>query len=272
MKQFYPVLKKSCKSFFRNFKPVLLMILVDITFFVSFALVYAKLWEKIMANVTLVMDMMEVSLPEFADVQTEAQLSALAAKSSSFMIYYKNIGYYLGMLFVAVLVMWCIFQGVNWFLANDIIGKKKEKFLKFIGKFSLLTVIWWALFLLIISLYLKLSAQASMDMLPVVGSSAASVLAWLLLFVLFYFAYTSYALMPGHKLKHLFPELLKTAYTEYKTLVPVYLFTALLLALEYLLFMKSFAFGGVAAGVFAVVIIFPTIAWTRFYAITALEK
>ncbi len=248
------------------------MILIDIAFFVSFALVYARIWEKIMANVNLVMDIMDVSVEQFAEVQTEAQLSALAAKSSSFMIYYKNIGYYLGMLFVAVLVMWCIFQGLNWFLANDIIGKKKEKFLKFMGKFSLLTVIWWALFLLIISLYMKLSAQASMDIIPLVGSKAASILAWLLLFVLFYFAYTSYALMPSHKLKHLFPQLLKTAYTEYKTLVPVYLFTAVLLALEYLVFMKAFAFGGVAAGVFAVVIIFPTIAWSRFYAITALEK
>jgi len=272
MKNFYKTLKNSCIAFYKNFKQVSLIILLDMTFFVIFALSYVKIWKKMMVSVNAVMKLMDVSMAEFAGVQSEAQLSALSSQSGLFMAHYKQIGYYLGMLFVLILILWCIFQGINWFLTNDLTGEKKEKFLKFMGKFSLLTVIWWALFLLIISLGMKLSMNASMAAIPLFGKTTATVITLLLLFVLFYFAYTSYVLVPEHKMKTLFSALGKTAYKEYQILVPTYLFTAVLLVFEYLIFMKSFAYGGVIAGIFAVVIIFPTIAWSRFYAITVLEK
>jgi hypothetical protein len=272
MNNFYKTLAKSCKTFFRNFKSVIIIILLDIAFFVCSALVYTGVWDKIMFNVNAVLQIMEISMEDFAQVQTEAQLSALAAKYDSFMVYYRNIGYYLGMLFVSLLVLWCVFHGINWFLTNDMAGKTKEKFLKYIGKFSLLTVLWWALFLLIISLGMKLSMQASMAAAPLVGANAGRILTWVLLFILFYVAYTSYVLTPKYKLKQLFRELFRTAYSEYKTLVPVYLFTAAVLVLEYYFFIRTMSLGGVAAGIFAVMIIFPTVAWSRFYATTSLEK
>jgi hypothetical protein len=272
MKEFYKTLTKSCKAFFGNFKSVVIIMLIDIACFICTAYVYTYVWEKIMASTNIILGLMDISMEEFAEVQTEAQLQALSSQSNVFMSHYQNIGYNLGVLFVSILIFWCIFQGINWLLTSIAMNQKKEKFVKHMGKFSLLTLIWWALALLIMSLGMKLSMNASMEVLPIFGEHVSTMITLALMLVLFYFAYTSYALIPSHRMKTLFHALFKKAFEDYRVLIPAYLFTAAVLIGEYLIFMKLFMYGGTAAGIFAVVLIFPSIAWSRFYAITAVEK
>jgi hypothetical protein len=119
---------------------------------------------------------------------------------------------------------------------------------------------------------MKASFYASMAALPLFSRSGAQIITYLLVFLLFSFAYTSYVLIPKHKIRDLFQKTAKTLYENYKILLPVYLFTAVVLLGEYYLFMKSMAFGGYIPVIFAVVVIFPSIAWSRFYAIKAVEK
>lgn len=272
MKPFYPTLKKSCERFFANLKSVVLIMLVDIAFFIIMAGVFTKVWERSMVHVEAVLGMMDISMEQLAEAQTEAQLSALAARQGEFMAHYGQIGYYVAMLFVSLLVFWCIFQGVNWFLTQGMLEKKKYSFLRYFGKFSLLSLIWWILFILIAGVSLRISFYSSMAALPFISSTAARILTLALLFALFYISYTSYALIPKYKLKDLFSNLLKTSYTHLNTLVLVYLFTAVILVLEYYVFIRSMSLGVYVPVIFALVIIFPTIAWSRFYAITALES
>ncbi len=113
---------------------------------------------------------------------------------------------------------------------------------------------------------------SSLAIIPYFGKYISTTVTLSLLFVLFYFAYTSYAILPDYKLKKLFPALIRIAYTKINVLLPAYLFSAVLVVLEYYFFIRSMSLGGAAAGIFAVLIIFPTVAWSRFYAITVLEK
>jgi hypothetical protein len=117
----------------------------------------------------------------------------------------------------------------------------------------------------------KLSMYSTMAALPYVSSQASKLAILAMLFLLFYLSYTSYALMPYYKMKSLFSGLLKKSYNEWKTLVPGYLFMAAAIIGEYYFFMRSFAYGGYTALAFALIIIFPTIAWSRLYAIKLAE-
>lgn len=271
MKPFYPTMRKSCRKFYSKFKSVIMIIVIDIIFFICLAGLFTKVWEKAMVHITAVTDLMDINLAQLGEVQTEAQLSALAANQAMFMAHYRQISYYIGMLLVGILALWIVFQSVSWFITNNAIGKKKSKFIPYFGKFALLTAAWWVLFVLLLGFGTRLSAYSTMAALPYISNAASKSLFFVLLFFIFYLAYTSYALIPSHKMKRLPKILLRAAYHEWKTLLPAYLFTAAILVGEYFFFMRSFALGGYAAALFAVVIIFPTVAWSRFYAMTAVD-
>ena len=271
MNHFYPNLKKSWNLFRENFKHVIILILIDIAFFICLGAAYTKVWEKSMEHVNVVMEMMNINIAQLVEVQSEEHLAMLASQYSDFMVHYQQIGYYVGMLLVAMLAFWCIFQGVNWFLTEGMAGKE-QRFWKYIGKFTLLTFIWWLVFLVIAGIGTKMSFYASMSTLSIVGKTGANFLMAILLFLLFSIAFTSYTFIPKYSLKKMFKEIFIAFKTNYKTIFPVFLFIAAVLVIEYFFFLRAFLFGGYAAGVFAVVVIFPTISWIRFYAITALEN
>jgi hypothetical protein len=271
-KPFYPTLKKSCERFFASLKSVVLIMLVDIAFFIIMAGVFTKVWERSMVHVEAVLEMMDISMEQLAGAQTEAQLSALAARQGEFMAHYWQIGYYVAMLFVSLLVFWCIFQGVNWFLTEGMAEKKEHRFWKYMGKFTLLSFIWWIVFVVIVGIGLKMSFYSSMAILPLAGKGFARVLILILMFLLFSMAYTSYTLMPKCTLKQVFRKLFSAFRDNYKAIFPVFIFLAAVLVIEYLFFLRAFMFGGYGPALFAVIVIFPTISWSRFYVITALEK
>lgn len=272
MKQFYPTLQKSCRAFFDNLKSVFMLVIIDIMFFISFALVYAKVWEKATIHVNYILDIMGIEMAELAGVEAEAHIASLLSQQSEFLYHYRQIGFYVGMLLVSVLAFWCVFHGINWFITQGIVKKAKVDAKNFFGRFTLLSALWWFMFMMIMWLSLKLSMYASMEVVPLVSGAAAKLLVLALLFCLFCLAYSSYSLAADHNLKHIFKALVNLWRKKYNVLLPAYLFMAVVLVGEYFFFMRSFAFGGYAALVFALVILFPTLAWTRFYALVVLKE
>ena len=271
MNHFYSNLKKSWNLFRENFKHVIILILIDIAFFICMSAAYTKVWEKAMVHANAVMEMMNINIAQLVDVQSQEQLAMLAAQHSGFMAHYQQIGYYVGMLLASLLAFWCIFQGVNWFLTEGM-ARKEQRFWKYVGKFTLLSFIWWLVFLFIAGIGTKMSFQASMSTLPIVGKTGVSILMTVLMFILFCISFTSYTLIPKYSLKQIFRQVFIKLRKNYKQILQVFLFIAVVLMAEYFFFMRSFIFGGYAAAAFAVIVIFPTLSWIRFYTITALEN
>ena len=268
--KFYTLLKKSCKSFFDNAKFDVINILIDIGFFVLMANIYTKIWEKMFIHMQAVVDLMGIEFAELAEVQSEAQLSSLAANQGQFMVHYQQISNYVLLILLSLLVFWIIFQGINWFRTQNLLGKKTD-FKTYMARFSIISLLAWLVFMIISFFSMKTSFYASQSLFPSIGGFAENILTIILLFLLFYLVYIAYTLIPRYRLKDLLKNLIPIAYHGYKKLLPAYLFMALVLLGEYLVFMRAFYFGGYAAAVFAIVIIFPTLSWTRFYAIKALE-
>ena len=269
---FYPTLTKSCRQFFNNLKSVLMIVIIDIMFFIGFALVYSKVWEKAMIHVNYVLDIMGIDIAGLAEVEAEAHIASLLSQQSEFLYHYRQIGYYVGMLLVSILAFWCVFHGINWIITQGIVLKEKVKAKNFFGRFVLLSSLWWFAFLVIMWLSLKLSMYSSMEVLPFVSGYASKLLIAALLFALFCLSYSSYSLVPEHNLKRIFKALVNLWKKKYNTLLPGYLFMLVVLIGEYFFFMRSFMFGGYAAIAFALVIFFPTIAWTRFYSIALVKE
>lgn len=269
--KFSDLLKKSCKSFFSNFRQSFIVMLIDIAFFIVIAVVYTKIWEKTLSHVQVVIDLMGGEIGDLAGIQSEAQLSSIAANHVQFMTHYNQIGKYIIMLAVSLFIFWTVFHGLNWFITQNLIGKKKIIFKKYITRFALVSFVGWLAFLIVAFLTLKMAFYASQSLFPEIGGIAKSSVTFVLLFALFYLSYTAYAMIPKYDIKELFKKLIPTAYKNYKTLLPVYVFMSLVILGEYFIFLKLFYFGGYVPAFFAVILIFPTIAWTRFYAIKALE-
>jgi hypothetical protein len=269
--KFYPLLKKSCRTFFSHFRQSVIVMLLDVAFFIVMAIVYTKIWEKTIAHVQAIVDLMGAEIGDLAGAQTEAQLSAIAANQAQFMAHYNQIGKYVIMLAISLFIFWSVFHGLNWFITQNLIGKKID-FRKYMKRFAVISLIGWLAFMILGFFSLKIAFYASQSLFPSVGNAVKSAVTLLFLFIIFYLSYTAYAMIPKYGIKSLLKKLILVSYNKYRTLLPAYLFMSLVVIGEYLVFVKLFYFGGYVPAVFAVVVAFPTIAWTRFYAIKAVEQ
>lgn len=266
MKSFYNNLKKAFREFSSSSKTVFLVIFIDVLFLVAMSGAYTFAVEKTFDHVDAVTALMDVSFEQLAESQTQAELSMLAAQQSTFMFHYKEIMKYIAIFAFTFLLFWIIFQGVNWYLTQNSV--KKTGFKDYAVKFSLSSVISWILLLLIIFFSAKMAFQAYTSLVPLAGRYFRTGVSILLFFFLFYFTYTVYAFIPRKKF---LKDALKRSYRDYKVLLPAYIFISVLLTIEYLIFVKIMYFGGYAAAVFALLILFPTIAFSRFYAVIISE-
>jgi len=271
-KQFYPTLKEACGKFRDNWKNVIIIMLIDITFFICIAGAFTGAWNNSFFHVNRVMDLMDAEMGDLADAQSQEQLQALAANYDVFMEQYNQIAKYVITFLITTVLCWMVFQGVNWHLTKTALAKKRHKFLPYIGKFTAVSAFWWLIFIFVFGFGMKMSFYSSVSTFPFLLQGVSGAVRIILMLAVFYLAYTSFALLPGYKLKESFKAVWSTARKKYELLAPSYAFMAVVLVGEYFFFLKSFIFGYYAPILFALVIIFPTIAWTRFYAIIISSK
>ena len=105
--------------------------------------------------------------------------------------YYFELQMYALMMVVGFLVIWIIMGSINWFMTEKIIFKAKKFFTYFI-KFSLLSIVWYLLFLLISSMiYIPLSSLLKQNAASIVNILYG--IYFLLILMLLYFANISSA-------------------------------------------------------------------------------
>ncbi len=272
MNRLKSLIKKSLQDLKSGFKSKKLFqaYFSDFVFFAAFISVYYYFFTKVMVHIEAVVSLAQTSTEGIMEATTDEQISFLVARNAEFAAHYTEILNYILMFFTVMAALWVLLQGLSWLLTFRALSKKPS--LKdFYSKFALLSALWALAFALIVILSMKASYTTTMGAIPLIGSTASSIITAAFFMLLFCAAYTSYALIPHHTIKQILPAVFRKISKQWKIFIPSYILLSLLFAAEYLLFLKSMRFGYGPAFALLLILIFPTIIFSRIYAVMLSE-
>ena len=255
-------------KFFAKAKHLPLFIFIDLTGLLVFFAFFGWLWSFMNEQFTAMMDLIQ-KINLVGDVTLGPGAAELLSYQAEVMAHYKQILRYVWLLLLAIFIIWVVSQGLNWWFTERLIFKKKHPFFKYLGKFALVSVPWAILLLIAIVIWLKTQAKVYFATIEPVSGWTTLITFFLILFVIGYFAYTSYALIPRAKLGlPLVMKLGKFCFGQWKRfLIADLIIWAILLAevvAMVLLFRIESIYLSVAVFIF---LILPTFAWARIKSI-----
>ncbi len=255
-------IKQSWHSLKDYRKWIVLTVIVDLLALIGFTKVYIYVWENAMVHLEAVSE--AFSGGAITDV------SELAAKSAEFTVHQEALMKFAWIFLISLVVIWAVSQGINWFICSKIAMRKKinmDHFTEHMIKFSVLTVVWTIVFVLITALSVKMGVS----FMRMLGSTNEIIIA--ILFVLLcYFEFVSYAIIPKYRLGEIIQKTFKTGGIYLKQTIPLYLSAIILIAVLSFIMVKIWAINEIWSLVFFVMIMLPAFAYLRILFVRTMEK
>lgn len=141
-----PVIKEWLESWMllgRNTTFVLASGLVDIVFFIAYGFLTAPVFDKLTEHVIVIGTLVSEQMRVAAGRARPAVIDTLFQQPVS-----QYTWQFVGLLIVLVLVvfvLFCVFQGLNWWLATSVIGKKQQ-WRDFLLRFARVNLLWFGLY------------------------------------------------------------------------------------------------------------------------------
>jgi len=170
------------------------------------------------------------------------------------------------LLLVGTFLLWCIFQGLNWMISDNIINKSKIKFKKFL-KLNVISFLW----LIIIIIFFKLFNTGLVEGLTEQEKFGAAIMLIIFFFIVFYFLSINYSLfLLSLKLKESIKKSFFIGVVKFYKILPVFLLIFLIFVLSSaVLSVLTSLFWGF--GIIGLIIFFILISWSRFFILLSLE-
>ena len=237
LKLLYNHAASSFMIFIKNPLFILSSFFADLLLFLIFSFVYSFFSTGIMERIIEVNDIMAGLNQQLVTItqgiEDNAALSAVMAGQQVIVEHVKEIVILAIGLMISTYILWSIFQGISWHLASWAAYGKKIHFLKYLGRFSLLSLVWFIALALIGYATYKVSVYNELSRFMIIGQETINYLMLFLVAVMFYFAVISYSFAA----KNSFLISLKNAFVfgirRIHHYLPTYLSIALLLVIIY---------------------------------------
>ena len=254
---------KAWKTFVANKKILPLIVLVDVLFIYGLTRLHYEVFKRASVYATKLTAMMGKQVQDIAETTQLPTLEIL--QSPEFTATYHQLLKYIGIFVLGGLAIWLVGKGINWFLAHKSVGKTDIKTfaLKFLG----MTLAWFIVFIIIAIIVLNILNYALFGAFPLIGEGGANSFAVLLFWVLSYFVFISYSLIPKPAFKNAFIIGAK----QWRDLLPVHIINTLILFVaasvpETLLEINIYLMFA-----FVIFIALPAVAWSRVLWVTAVK-
>lgn len=193
----------SFSSVLRSWPYLLLSVLFDFLFLVATGVVITLIQFTLFEHLEKIMEMTgEVTggLVNIYNQTAEVSAGMMSIPNNPDFQYHVNIIFkYLGIMVLATLIIWIIFQGLSWFIAYRMSHEKKDRipFLVFWRDFAIKTIPFYVLTVLWIFLSVRVLLSIKMSMTPWLGEDALnSIFIFLVLFT-WYFGSVAYTIVSG---------------------------------------------------------------------------
>lgn len=215
---FLSQLKPALKLCWKNRLIVALCGMIDIAFFIALAFAHYEILKRLAGFVQVLMEELQNTLAGAIAQEDITQFKPALMKSAGFLTAYHQILKFIIILLIAVFLIWIVFKSINWYLANRIV-KGKINFKSYAKYFALYSLLWFFGLILILAIFVSLTSYSTSQMLPLIGQTGTKILTAVLILVLAYFAFISFALIPKVKFKEVFIKGAK----KWKQIIPAYI-------------------------------------------------
>lgn len=239
-----------------NKKLLLAIILIEFLFLYALTQVHLYFFVPTAQTADLLSGIMQEELDQLAGAEV-LQMEGALAGNEAFMSAYHDLLALLGLFLLSALLTWIIFKTLSWHLSLKSIHNKTP-FTASLLKFPLLSLFWFAVLCITLTLY-SVATGAALPLGPVVT------LFTLLTIIIAYFAQISFALIPAQQT---FKKTFTTGITNAHNTIPAFLVNALILGIAFWLPFNWMDNPALTAAIILLISI-PALAFTRLHMIIA---
>ncbi|MBU3942313.1 MAG: hypothetical protein KKF74_05360 [Nanoarchaeota archaeon] len=239
----------------------------DLLFLFVFFIAYNFFLGNIMNKVISLLMLTGESLQGLTQTDITLNILSNQQQMNSLII---SIGFWIFGLAILSYLLYCIFQGLVWFIAHKIL-EEKTNFKEYIKRFFAVNILWCISFIIIAYFYVKAVIYTQVLRSPS-NLGTVSIFSAVLLVILCYFALISYVLIK----KHSFVDSIKKSFSlgtkEFQTIVPMYVLLILGFALIDVLLRLLFMISTTLMIIVGIILMFPFIAYARIVIISVIEN
>lgn len=242
-----------------------LNLLVDFAFLIVFSAVYIFFAIGIMDKIHSLAD--SVTREVLQNVQPAENVFGMLLQVSALK---PQLGLIVSMLFyliIALFLVWLVFQATSWWLSFKI-NKIKADFFSHFASFTLFNFIWWALFVLVVYGFFRLSFHNLLY--SGINQTAINCIAVLLLIIISYFELASYSIYG--KLKETLRKLFRVAIKKAHLTILTYAIITVIFAVVYFASLGIFALNTVAGFIAGIILTTAAITFSRIYLISFINR
>lgn len=174
---------------FKEKKKLLLMLFLDFLFFLLFFLFGGMIMQNIVSNFNILQEKGSMLNPDDFSNSQES-INNVIQQLQGFQDILSNIFLMIALFAVGVFFLWCLFQGINWFITNMIVNKKSVLNFKNFLKLNVISLFWFVLTVIFFILFSK----GLVENLSYQEKAGAGVMILVFFFVAFYFLSIGYGL------------------------------------------------------------------------------
>jgi len=165
--------------------------------------------------------------------------------------------------FIVILILMIIFKGINWFLALRCCGVKAD-FKKYVLNFSIMSILWFLVNIIIGIIFLKLFMRISQQL--------TALIVIILFLINCYFLFIGYVIGSEHGLKEICKKTILTGIKDFKKIFWAYFVIIVLFAIvNYILRLFSLiGFGALMIAGF--ILVMPLVVYSRVYLVGIMEE
>ena len=216
----FPTIARAWNAFVEYKKLLPLIVLVDILFVYGLTRLHYEVFNRASTAALKLTSMMSEQVQELS---SEAVPELAVLQSAEFIAAYHELVRYISIFFGAALLIWLAGKGITWFLAHKTVEKKTPAVI-FATKFLGMTLLWFVIFILLTIGALQVLDYSLFGVFPLVNKATANIFIVFVYWLLAYFVFISYALLPRKVLKQTFVLGVKF----WKELLPVHAVTSLI--------------------------------------------
>ena len=255
--------KKSCNLIWN--KKILLIILFDFLFFFLLFLLSGIIMQNVVVNLGVLQEK-GATLNSDELENTQESIAYFLQQLEGLEDITSRIFLMINLLVIGIFLLWCIFQGLNWMISDNIINKNKIKFKKFL-KLNVISLMW----LIIIIVFFKLFNTGLVEGLGEQEKTGAGIMILIFFFIVFYFLSINYGIfLLSSKLKESIKKSFFMSVVKFYKILPVYvLILVIFLAMVIVLYSLRVLFWGF--GIIGLIMFLVFLAWSRLFILLSLE-
>jgi hypothetical protein len=172
---------------------------------------------------------------------------------------------------MAFVILWIIFQGLNWFLASKLV-KGQVSLKTFFLNFSAVSLFWSIVSVLGSIFIFRILLNNILNPNNLLNNLTTNIISVIFIAVLLYFMLISYAISHKYSSKEFFKQIFKTGIKDFKSIITAYVFLIILFLTANFIMQLTAKISPLALFFYGLAIIMPLIAFSRLYLTKTIER